>query len=197
MFRLQLGTAIVALAACIWCGPSLAEVATFDPSAGVVVGDDWVEAGAHWYAVSPIDGSHSVDVSGGAFNLTAGSRLYFSSDTPYGHLFSFDVHSESPSEVAWSNPLAIGPVKGIAYPSLAGTFTADLTGDFSNGYYHQGELFWFNFSNADVSIDNIVFDAIPEPATWALMIAGFGLIGSTLRRRPQVQSTPASARLRP
>jgi len=26
--------------------------------------------------------------------------------------------------------------------------------------------------------------AVPEPATWALMIAGFGLVGAALRRRP-------------
>jgi hypothetical protein len=29
-------------------------------------------------------------------------------------------------------------------------------------------------------------DAIPEPASWALMIAGFGLVGGTLRRRRTV-----------
>lgn len=27
--------------------------------------------------------------------------------------------------------------------------------------------------------------AVPEPASWAMMIAGFGLMGSTLRRRPR------------
>ncbi len=33
-------------------------------------------------------------------------------------------------------------------------------------------------------IDNIEFGAaIPEPATWAMMIAGFGLVGGAMRRR--------------
>ena len=31
--------------------------------------------------------------------------------------------------------------------------------------------------------------AVPEPATWAMMIGGFGLVGGTLRRRSKVAST--------
>ncbi len=36
--------------------------------------------------------------------------------------------------------------------------------------------------------DNITFTAggVPEPATWALMISGFGLVGATLRRRKAI-----------
>jgi hypothetical protein len=30
---------------------------------------------------------------------------------------------------------------------------------------------------------NMTANAVPEPATWAMMITGFGLVGSTLRRR--------------
>jgi PEP-CTERM motif len=40
-------------------------------------------------------------------------------------------------------------------------------------------------------IDDVTFDvraignqgAVPEPATWAMMLFGFGLVGSTMRRR--------------
>lgn len=44
------------------------------------------------------------------------------------------------------------------------------------------------FSTTDpqgFSFDNFTFDttAVPEPATWALLIAGFGVIGGDLRRR--------------
>ena len=38
-----------------------------------------------------------------------------------------------------------------------------------------------------VEVDNPPTSAVPEPATWAFMIVGFGLTGATLRRRSLVQ----------
>ena len=38
------------------------------------------------------------------------------------------------------------------------------------------------FITADIGL-NGVGGGVPEPATWAMMIAGFGLVGATLRRR--------------
>lgn len=34
-----------------------------------------------------------------------------------------------------------------------------------------------------------IADAVPEPATWAMMISGFGLIGGALRRRPRASTS--------
>lgn len=42
-----------------------------------------------------------------------------------------------------------------------------------------------------VAYDNITFGSatpgVPEPATWAMMIGGFGLIGTAMRRRPKAK----------
>lgn len=38
---------------------------------------------------------------------------------------------------------------------------------------------------------NIVFAAVPEPATWAMMLAGFGLIGGVARRSNRVRAVLA------
>jgi hypothetical protein len=35
-------------------------------------------------------------------------------------------------------------------------------------------------------VDNITLSAVPEPATWGLMILGFGMIGAAMRRREKV-----------
>ncbi|TRW14247.1 PEPxxWA-CTERM sorting domain-containing protein [Glacieibacterium frigidum] len=38
-------------------------------------------------------------------------------------------------------------------------------------------------NSGGVVLDNISVTAVPEPATWGLMIAGFGMVGFTARRR--------------
>jgi hypothetical protein len=40
-----------------------------------------------------------------------------------------------------------------------------------------------NSDNADFAPDNAIISAVPEPATWALMILGFGLTGAAVRGR--------------
>ena len=45
---------------------------------------------------------------------------------------------------------------------------------------------YFSNDNIGPLLDNVSLDvsaAVPEPATWAMMIGGFGLAGATLRRR--------------
>jgi hypothetical protein len=42
---------------------------------------------------------------------------------------------------------------------------------------------WNYFFNAGNARLDATFNSVPEPATWAMMIAGFGLAGAALRRR--------------
>jgi hypothetical protein len=44
----------------------------------------------------------------------------------------------------------------------------------------------FDVLNVNEAIEIPVDGAVPEPASWAMLIAGFGLVGATLRRRRQV-----------
>ena len=59
-------------------------------------------------------------------------------------------------------------------------------GDFA---YHEydGLTGRLVFSDA-VSLTPAAASDVPEPASWLMMIGGFGLIGSTLRRRPRAVS---------
>jgi hypothetical protein len=40
-----------------------------------------------------------------------------------------------------------------------------------------------NSGSRAFELDNVAFGAVPEPATWAMLIAGFGLVGGAMRRR--------------
>ncbi|HWJ69492.1 MAG TPA: PEPxxWA-CTERM sorting domain-containing protein [Sphingobium sp.] len=51
--------------------------------------------------------------------------------------------------------------------------------DLSFQFFGEG----FGGTAADFAIDNVSMTAVPEPATWALLIAGFALVGVSMRRR--------------
>ena len=43
-----------------------------------------------------------------------------------------------------------------------------------------------NVTGTSANIDNLVVNvaaAVPEPASWAMMVGGFGMLGAAMRRR--------------
>lgn len=53
---------------------------------------------------------------------------------------------------------------------------------------HDRSLYSLSFSNGIV---NGLTGAVPEPATWAMLILGFGVVGGALRRRRSTGAMPA------
>ena len=96
---------------------------------------------------------------------------------PVGPFIFTSVVTDSPTQITFSgdccgdvdrfifaNSLATGgtiPIIGFQYAFGSGSFTS---------YPIQGSVTALN-------------GAVPEPATWALIILGFGAVGATLRRR--------------
>ena len=50
-----------------------------------------------------------------------------------------------------------------------------------------GNAFRFGVSGDQINLHTLALDgtlaAVPEPATWAMMLAGFGVVGGLARRR--------------
>jgi hypothetical protein len=78
--------------------------------------------------------------------------------------------------------------------SLTGTFSNVTTAGFLNGFTYN---IFYNYTDNFVRLDIVDIGmapptgGVPEPASWALMIAGFGLVGAAARRRSKVQVTYA------
>ncbi len=105
-----------------------------------------------------------VQVLGDEFGFGSGFATLLAFDI-FGALIGTDTDSDA-------KPLGQGPVLSITVPGI-----------------HRVSFF---SSNATVGFDNFEFGAltatppIPEPTTWLTMIAGFGAVGWSLRRRRSV-----------
>jgi len=76
--------------------------------------------------------------------------------------------------------------------NLLGTYTSGFGGFVAksaptfNGLTGQSYTIAFNgIANGDTTsfIDDVALAVVPEPATWAMLLAGFGLVGFAMRRR--------------
>lgn len=97
------------------------------------------------------------------------------------------------------------PLRPRTSDSFADVFADELAGRdyllFSNGLIDIGAVakFSFGLTNKRATDDTRVFflrqseflSAVPEPATWAVMIVGFGLVGVAMRRRRRFTSISA------
>jgi PEP-CTERM motif len=87
-------------------------------------------------------------------------------------------------EFSIENDLFMMPISGLTYwpgqqfPVLGGDIVLRLSQSF--GYSVAGGATYGNDRLGRVTLSA---GAVPEPATWAMMIAGFGLVGAGMRRR--------------
>lgn len=110
-----------------------------------------------------------------SFNVTAfgaytqGYGAYLFAD---GYLLNYDPNSVEPTSDL--DLLIQNPHQSFSFLGTGGVMTIRFT---NRGITTSSDLF----------LDNVVIEAsaaaVPEPATWAMMIAGFGLVGGGMRRR--------------
>lgn len=149
---------------------------------------DLTTSGSFWGPAA--DGNYAMDINGWSAGTISQSFA-----TVLGRLYTVSF--------AYSRNVAGAPNPATALVTLGGeSFDVSAANDGSYGFGHnmQWKSGTFSFTgtgnvetlrlaatvpgNGGVFFDDVsVTTVVPEPATWALMIAGFGMAGVFLRRR--------------
>ncbi|TRW17598.1 PEP-CTERM sorting domain-containing protein [Glacieibacterium frigidum] len=134
--------------------------------------------------------------AGPSLDLTVGGTRYFSVDggltAAFGNTLSTGAYNGDGRQAShWKDTPNCQVGNGIMDPTFCfeqrGVITAlDLAGFDAMGWNLAFDVLGKD-ANYNVSTTKILADylgtSVPEPASWAMMIAGFGLVGGAMRRR--------------
>ncbi|NJC07309.1 choice-of-anchor A domain-containing protein [Polymorphobacter fuscus] len=124
---------------------------------------------------------------------TAGSKAIINvSGSTFGGYFSFDRGNYAVSDVTFN--FVDAQSVGLNGVTLAGSILAPLANVVQQGGLIGGSVVARNYTSGGATIGgdgrfevaDYAAGAVPEPATWAMLITGFGMVGSAMRRRRTV-----------
>lgn len=150
---------------------------------------DWING--YWQAS---DGTHSLDLSGNGPGVIEQTITTVPGQT---YRVYFDL-SGNPDGGGIAKPGVIAEINGT---TQSATFTGIKGISHSQMNWLRNAFIFTAGPNTNTklrfrsttpgpfgpALDHVsIVDGVPEPAAWALLIAGFGLAGAALRRRPRV-----------
>ena len=125
--------------------------------------------------------SLTVAAPGGPYTVGTTTQFYFNNGNFAGLFFG--------SNGTGGGSFAGGPLTGYngvsTMPTTALTVTAAPFAFFTT---NQGDVILDSFTNGSFSASVASSAAVPEPATWGMMILGFGVAGYAMRRRAKVRT---------
>lgn len=136
------------------------------------------------------DNFFNIDISGNAVTFSSRGGLFSTGDTIYEILgLDYDGDPATPNAIQdfttfqfYEGGIGATPISADrASIGPDGRFRMELD------YAHGGSNTY-----ARVSFGPSVDSAVPEPATWAMMIAGFGIAGAAMRRGRRSTATLAA-----
>lgn len=158
---------------------------------GWVIGGSIDHISSYWSAQ---DGDNSVDLIGGGAGSISQTLTGLTAGTTY--LLSFWV-SGNPENSQMPNPKTAVLTLGSIGSTVSYTLTAANTRSTmhwekrSYSFVATGTTALLELASNQtgyfgMAVDNFSISAVPEPATWGMMIAGFGAAGAAMRRRRRV-----------
>jgi len=149
-------------------------------------------AGAASWEDAELLGTRSLELNGGPdgsasisqfVNLTAGTwytlSFMYAADPALNNpsiAGSFDIGRDKNNKFIFTDAPGLSPTN-MGWTLLSYNFKAMEDGATLLAF-RQGSL-----SSTGLTIDSVFLSIVPEPATWALLIAGFGMVGFSMRRR--------------
>lgn len=144
--------------------------------------EDYVAPGGGIVKVASIlPGTVADEIDNFDLQIRSGSSLNVTSGTPQQFIsFAAGNFQGTSLVLKFSNNTqqvySLGSIAKTADASASGRFNFDMGGSFGIN------SFIFTSGSNAFRLDDIA-SAAPEPATWTMMILGFGLVGWTMRRR--------------
>lgn len=123
------------------------------------------------------------------------SRINDQSAFGFGQIFFdnvpgiFNGVAQTASSISFGTGIASqfqisGSASGFAQFGGQTVFTGPLTAP----VFSPGTFTFTGFSNGTLTVSPLVAAAVPEPATWAMLLVGFGGVGFAMRRRASVKT---------
>ena len=145
--------------------------------------------GAGTYTVTPTIGAFTAFTR---FNTISGcNNIGGSCTTGYEHSYFVTIGATSTGYGSNNGLGTLGPqTTGGYYATAAQAFALDATTSMFTLAAPQTVKFWIfdDFLSDNSGGVSLNVAAIPEPASWAMLIAGFGLVGAAMRRRTQASA---------
>jgi choice-of-anchor C domain-containing protein len=143
--------------------------------------------GSYWQAS---DGVRSVDLSGASIGTLAQTVAGLTNGASYRVTFDVARNPDGGLTPRTGTFSAGGQSFGFAYTDATST-RADMKWQTVSYVFTAGGTDALISFSSDASggccfgpaLDNVRIAAVPEPATWAMMLGGFGLLGAATRRR--------------